>query len=145
VRTAGAWVGKGLFIDSYVSRRFPPQVPSKDLFAEYMYWSFQGDVSAENALAAILHPGAIAKEPLCDRIPGLSPDIPLSFVYGQTDWMDRKAAFQLVDSMEGRDVNIQVLDKCGHQLYIEQPLLFTEFLLKNTTKQSNPLHNQPVK
>lgn len=136
VRTAGSWIGKGLFIDTYVSRRFPPQVPSKDLFAEYMYWSFHGEISAENALNAILHPGAIAKEPLGERIPFVKENIPVSFVYGNHDWMNSNAAVEVAAVMN-RGVEVKILDKCGHQLYIEQPQQFNEFVLNKVAQCSD--------
>jgi|AntAceMinimDraft_5_1070358.scaffolds.fasta_scaffold199737_1 hypothetical protein len=36
VRGLGEWVGKGFFVDGYVFRRFPEDVPSKPEFSEYM-------------------------------------------------------------------------------------------------------------
>jgi pimeloyl-ACP methyl ester carboxylesterase len=137
VRSLGRWVGKGYVIDGYVKRRFPDSVPNKDEFAEYMYQHWQGESSGEQILNALLRFGAHAKEPLCHRIPHLDESIPVTFIYGTTDWMDSnagkevKAAIEAKAAHQPRTCELFVLPDCGHQLYIENPNDFNDIIIMN--------------
>jgi len=141
VRSLGRWAGKGYVVDHYVGWRFPDCVPSKGEFAEYMYQHWLGEPSGENALNAMLRFGAHAKVPLCHRIPKLDETIPLCFLYGTVDWMDRKAATEvqevIMKSNSSRECEVLVLPDCGHQLYIENPARFNEAVTKHCQPRRN--------
>mmetsp|Transcript_20258 Transcript_20258/g.41512 ORF Transcript_20258/g.41512 Transcript_20258/m.41512 type:complete len:514 (-) Transcript_20258:102-1643(-) len=118
---------------------------NKELFSNYMYAHMQGEACGEHALACLLQPGAVAKEPLCDRIPFLDSSLPLTFIYGETDWMDvgagrdtmRSTRIQRTskpsepsDPSPPGSVGVLQLERCGHQLYIENPKDFSAAVLK---------------
>mmetsp|Transcript_98105 Transcript_98105/g.280791 ORF Transcript_98105/g.280791 Transcript_98105/m.280791 type:complete len:169 (-) Transcript_98105:87-593(-) len=123
-------------IQGYVNRRFHESVTNKPEFAEYMYQHWQGQASGELALQAMLSPGAFAKRPLIDRIPELNPKIPITFIYGDRDWMDIRPAQRIKRRLAqdpvsaGRVVRCFELEEAGHQLMIDQPDSFNDILLQ---------------
>lgn len=56
--------------------------------------------------------GGFARESLIDRIHGLS--IPVTFVYGDRDWMDINAAYEIQNKALVKDLNIEILKDCSH-------------------------------
>jgi len=134
-RLFGGWLGRRM-VQEYVSRRFEESVTNKPEFAEYMYQHWQGKASGELALQAMLSPGpygGYAKRPLIDRIPALEPNIPITFIYGDRDWMDNRPAQQIkrrLAQQAGRVVRCFELEGAGHQLMIDQPESFNDIVLK---------------
>ena len=54
-------------------------------------------------MGALLQPGAFAKRPLGPlRLPSLTADLPLAFVYGATDWMDIGAAHAVASAVDAQ-------------------------------------------
>jgi len=135
-RLFGGWLGRSM-IQGYVNRRFHESVTNKPEFAEYMYQHWQGQASGELALQAMLSPGAFAKRPLIDRIPNLEPSIPITFIYGDRDWMDirpaRRIKRRLAQDTKSADrvVRCFELEEAGHQLMIDQPDAFNDIVLKS--------------
>lgn len=77
-------------VSRYAARRFAlfnPEVQS-ELF-NYLYAVYGQRGSGEYCLAHLLSPGAYARLPLMDRFAELDPQIPVSFIYGDHDWMDK--------------------------------------------------------
>lgn len=117
VRWAGP-VGPAL-VRSYVFRRLPLLSPIEaPLFAEYMYHMTADIGSGEFALGTIMRPGAWAKEPLHARLRDLQ--MPVTFIYGQNDWMDYRNAEEAAENMVV-PVKILRIPDSGHQLYLENP------------------------
>ena len=107
-------------------------MPDKPLFAEYMYRHWQGEASGERALQAMLHPGVIAKKPLCERVPLLDERIPISFIYGDRDWMTVDHAIAVQRAHPNRKFNIGTVEQAGHQLFIDRPIPFNNLVLEAT-------------
>lgn len=113
-------------IRAYVRRRLPGLAPSIiDTFAEYMYHMTAHEGSGEYALGTLMRPGAWAKLPLHDRLPDLS--MPVTFVYGEDDWMDHRYAEACAGNMRVTVKILRVPD-AGHQLYLEQPEEFNRIV-----------------
>ena len=79
--------------------------------------------------------GGYAKRPLIDRIPLLDPSIPITFIYGDRDWMDNRPAQQIKrrlgrEAGAGRVVRCFELEEAGHQLMIDNPESFNDIILK---------------
>jgi len=60
------------------------------------------------------------------------------------DWMDTKAGMAVAEEMLDRGVECEILDKCGHQLYIEQPDSFNDFVLRMIDPKKNAAFRKPV-
>mmetsp|Transcript_24202 Transcript_24202/g.43018 ORF Transcript_24202/g.43018 Transcript_24202/m.43018 type:complete len:337 (+) Transcript_24202:4515-5525(+) len=72
--------------------------------------------SGEYAIFRILDPGVWARTPLCNRLDQLS--IPISFYYGEHDWMNSRGALVL-QMKSNYPVEVKVTEDSGHHLYIE--------------------------
>jgi len=132
-------------INGYVERRFSETVPNKPLFADYMYHHWQGDgnPSGERFMNAMLMPGAYAKYPLEGRIPRLDANLPVSFCYGDRDWMDIDAGIDVANvanKQEERKHRMQVweLPECGHQLMVDEPDHFNQCVLNACRPRTGP-------
>ncbi|ETW84280.1 hypothetical protein HETIRDRAFT_102868 [Heterobasidion irregulare TC 32-1] len=79
----------------------------------------------------ILAPGAHARMPLVDRIAALK--VPVTFVYGEHDWMDPAGGVKSIDNLraagnaEGR---MYVIPRAGHHVYLDNAKAVNKLLLK---------------
>eukprot|EP00743_Colponemidia_sp_Colp-15_P009548 GILK01010444.1.p1 GENE.GILK01010444.1~~GILK01010444.1.p1 ORF type:complete len:329 (-),score=64.04 GILK01010444.1:160-1146(-) len=113
---AGHWL-----LRKYTRRRFA-YLPEDEMLAleDYIYHLTVATGSSEAALPLILHPGAWAKKPLCDRIQGLQ--IAVYFYYGSHDWMSSTVTKEIAPAM--RHGRIVTVDDAGHHLYLDNPADF---------------------
>lgn len=113
---------------SYCNGRFPylPQSERASL-ARYFYHISSHTGSGEYALAALLAPGAWAREPLHSRLPLLT--MPTTFIYGANDWMDRRHAEEAAEKMTV-PVEIVSVSHAGHHLHMDNPAEFNRILAK---------------
>lgn len=74
---------------------------------------------SEVCITVILAPFAYARNPLITRIKSLE-QMPITFLYGDFDWMERETAEKLVKDkvVNGRVFSVS---ESGHHLYIENP------------------------
>jgi len=90
-------------VSRYAARRFAlfePEV-QKDLF-DYLYGVYGQRGSGEYCLAHLLSPGAFARYPLMDRFKQLNPNIPVTFIYGDSDWMDKQGGRDAASLLKSR-------------------------------------------
>lgn len=123
----------------YVNFRFrdDPWVP-RNLLTDYFYdnWA-HGEISVGGyAHSTLLGPGAYARLPLYDRIPKLQLEKKLSFVYGETDWMNPKHALELqqdvtslTSSKPGVDIEVHLIGNAGHNCMVDRPTEFVDAVL----------------
>jgi len=81
--------------------------------------------------AHLLAPGAYARMPLVDRVAALK--IPVTFVYGDNDWMDVNGGRDAVENMRragNPDGRLHVVKNAGHHLYLDNPQAVNGLLLK---------------
>ncbi|WWC95304.1 hypothetical protein V866_002165 [Kwoniella sp. B9012] len=111
------WVGK------YSSRRFAAQSEEdvRDLHS-YIYGTSIMKGSGEYCISHILAPGAYARIPIIDRINRLK--VPVTFMYGDNDWMDVKGgedSVKLLEESGNTQSSCHVIPKAGHHLYLDNP------------------------
>ena len=81
--------------------------------------------------AHILAPGAHARLPMVDRIDALK--IPVTFVYGDNDWMDPVGGYASVENLrkagngQGR---MYIVPHSGHHVYLDNPKAVNDLLVK---------------
>ncbi|CAE8643961.1 unnamed protein product, partial [Polarella glacialis] len=116
----------------------------KDALADYIYfgWS-EGAASSEMILGAILHPGAWAKRPLCDRLPKIR--VPrIEMIYGDRDWMDARHGNAVAEQCQASTTTatattptetvrtpriwVQLLTSAGHYGHLENVSGFVQAL-----------------
>jgi cardiolipin-specific phospholipase len=152
-------------VSGWTSRRFSHLPPEEaQALHDYSYSLFRQRGSGEYALAYILAPGAFARSPLIRRIQGVgrqyltahaqpSPDgaasdsqkssppretgIPVVFLYGDTDWMDKDGGYASTDKidaektkalagasererqLENGNAKTKIIRNAGHHVYLD--------------------------
>ncbi|KIY67368.1 alpha/beta-hydrolase [Cylindrobasidium torrendii FP15055 ss-10] len=130
VRSAFVW--GPMLVGKYSARRFPglDEQETRDMHA-YMLNITLAKGSGEYCISHILAPGAHARMPMVDRVKDIK--VPVTFVYGDHDWMDPEGGRDAVEKMreagngEGR---MYVVGNAGHHLYIDNPKLVNDLLVK---------------
>ncbi|KAF9922450.1 hypothetical protein FBU30_007421 [Linnemannia zychae] len=119
-------------VAAYTSRRFAhlEEDEQKDL-NNYIYHISSKSGSGEYALSTILAPGAYARWPLMDRLKDLT--MPVAFLYGESDWMDYRAAEKARKSMVVPTVLMRI-PNAGHHLYLDNPPAFDKAVLQVITR-----------
>lgn len=121
-----------MFAGRYTSRRFGA-LPEDELRSLHAYCQsiFLSKGSGEYCLAHILAPGAYARRPMVDRIEGLK--MPMSFLYGEHDWMDVRGGKEAVKRLRKRG-NIKtscfVVPNSGHHIYLDNPSPYNTLISK---------------
>ncbi|RKP27054.1 Alpha/Beta hydrolase protein, partial [Syncephalis pseudoplumigaleata] len=111
-------------VSTYVQNRMA-HLPDEDRadLQDYTYHISSAPGSSEYSLAAILAPGAHARRPLKDRLPGLR--MPTTFIYGEKDWMDYRHAVRVQPRMQV-ETEVVRIPYGGHHMYMENPEAFAE-------------------
>ncbi|CBQ72280.1 conserved hypothetical protein [Sporisorium reilianum SRZ2] len=112
-----------MFAGRYTSRRFGA-LPDDELRSLHAYCQsiFLSKGSGEYCLAHILAPGAFARRPMVDRIERLQ--MPMSFLYGEHDWMDVRGGKEAVKRLRKQGnvkTNCFVVPNSGHHIYLDNP------------------------
>lgn len=143
IRAAGPWGPR--FTEGYTRRRFKQGHALTEeetvAFHRYAYAVLAAKGSGEFALRHILAPFAFPRQPLEDRLPELKSSVPLTFIYGEHDWMDfaaaerttKKIAAAREDSSQRlatSDLKVLYTMNAGHYPMIDQPGAFLENLLE---------------
>lgn len=125
-------LGKSL-TEGYSARRFVQgegfSDAQRDSFGHYMYQITAARGSGEFALRHLLEPFAWARQPIGPRLHQLR--VPLSFIYGDSDWMRPAAGREAAEAARERrgaatptDLTVRVIPGAGHFCFIDQPEAF---------------------
>ncbi|KIP07715.1 hypothetical protein PHLGIDRAFT_29901 [Phlebiopsis gigantea 11061_1 CR5-6] len=130
VRSIGIW--SPLLVGKYSSRRFIGlSADDTKAMHEYILNITLMKGSGEYCISHLLAPGAHARRPMVDRINALT--IPVTFVYGDNDWMDPEGGSQSVENLrkagngQGR---MYIVPHAGHHLYLDNPKATNDLLTK---------------
>ena len=112
-----------LVVGKYSSRRFSglSAEETRDMH-DYILHITLAKGSGEYCISHILAPGAHARLPLVDRIGALPSWMPVTFVYGDHDWMDPQGGERAVENLrlagngQGR---MYIVPNAGHHVYCE--------------------------
>lgn len=135
IRLTGQWIGRAL-AEKLVVPRFPADCEdTRKAFIEYFYQISAAPGSGEHALSTILQSGAYARRPLCDKLPHVTR--PVTFLYGDRDWMDWKTAMELQRSM--KMATVCIVEDAGHHLYYDNCEQFNR-LVKEACLAARPVN-----
>ncbi|EAU84547.2 abhydrolase domain-containing protein 4 [Coprinopsis cinerea okayama7 len=137
----GPWL-----VGKYSSRRFQglTEEDTRDLHDYILNITFAKG-SGEYCISHLLEPGAHARMPIVDRIAGVK--VPVTFVYGDHDWMDPVGGMQSVEKLRqagNGEGKMYIVNNAGHHLYLDNPDAVNALLLKELDKQHRNLHNHPA-
>lgn len=97
----------------------------------YAYKTFIAKGSGEYALTRLLAPGALARMPMLDRLPGVL-QVPSFWLYGDHDWMSRETGKKCVDDinkMAGKkSAAFKIVENAGHHVYLDNPTDFDRYV-----------------
>ncbi|SPO48779.1 related to CLD1 - mitochondrial cardiolipin-specific phospholipase [Moesziomyces antarcticus] len=116
----------------YTSRRFGA-LPEDELRSLHAYCQsiFLSKGSGEYCLAHILAPGAYARRPMVERIERLK--MPMSFLYGEHDWMDVRGGKEAVKRLRKQgnaQTNCFVVPNSGHHIYLDNPSPYNSLIAR---------------
>ncbi|CDU24374.1 related to CLD1-mitochondrial cardiolipin-specific phospholipase [Sporisorium scitamineum] len=132
-----------MFAGRYTSRRFGA-LPDDELRSLHAYCQsiFLSKGSGEYCLAHILAPGAYARRPMVDRIERLK--MPMSFLYGEHDWMDVRGGKEAVKRLRKQGnvkTNCFVVPNSGHHIYLDNPSPYNSLISKILRGQADSATN----
>ncbi|KAF9263608.1 alpha/beta-hydrolase [Marasmius fiardii PR-910] len=126
-----------LLVGKYSSRRFSglSQEDTKDMH-DYILNITLAKGSGEYCISHILAPGAHARMPIVDRVAPLK--VPVTFVYGDQDWMDPQGGADSVEALrqagngQGR---MYIINNAGHHVYLDNPKAVNDLIVKELDRR----------
>lgn len=95
---------------------------------DYFYQVSVAPRSAELSACTILESGAYAKSPLCRRLPQVN--VPVTFVYGERDWIDVNHGREAAEVMSV-PTKVIVAPNAGHHLYFDNAPFFNSVVIEH--------------
>ncbi|KAJ6599316.1 Alpha/Beta hydrolase protein [Mycena vulgaris] len=129
-----------MLIGKYSSRRFSglSEEDTRDMH-DYILNITLAKGSGEYCISHILSPGAHARMPLVDRIAALK--IPVTFVYGDHDWMDPQGGEQSVENLRkagNGQARSYIVQNAGHHVYLDNPKAVNDLLVRELDRRPSP-------
>jgi len=126
-----------MLIGRYSSRRFSglTEEETRDMH-DYIMHITLAKGSGEYCISHILSPGAHARMPLVDRIAALK--IPVTFVYGDHDWMDPEGGEQSVENLRkagNGQARSYIVNNAGHHVYLDNPKAVNDLMLRELNRR----------
>ncbi|KAH9062125.1 alpha/beta-hydrolase [Lactarius vividus] len=121
-----------MLVGKYSSRRFGAlnEDETRDMH-DYIMNITLAKGSGEYCISHILAPGAYARMPLVDRVSALK--MPVSFVYGEHDWMDPSGGVSSIDNLKAagnEKARMYIVPRAGHHVYLDNAKAVNKLLLK---------------
>ncbi|RLN49076.1 hypothetical protein BBJ29_006866 [Phytophthora kernoviae] len=103
---------------------------------DYIYNNWALKPSGERAMTTHLAPGAHAIRPLVDLLTPENVKMPLTFIYGEYDWMDYRHGQGIVERFKSADraADLYRVPNGGHQMFMENPDEFSRMLINSLTR-----------
>ncbi|KAF9652145.1 alpha/beta-hydrolase [Thelephora ganbajun] len=136
VRSA-MWYGP-ILVGKYSSRRFSgfTEEEVREMH-DYILNIALAKGSGEYCISHILAPGAHARMPLVDRMGPLK--MPVTFAYGDSDWMDREGGAQAIKNLKAAGntkSRLYTVKHAGHHLYLDNPTAVNRLLSEELDRGS---------
>ncbi|KAF8450742.1 Alpha/Beta hydrolase protein [Boletus edulis BED1] len=134
VRSALFW--GPMLVGKYSSRRFSglTEDETRDMH-DYILNITLSRGSGEYCISHILAPYAHARMPLVDRVTALK--IPITFVYGEHDWMDPVGGLQALENLRlagNENGRMFVVPNAGHHVYLDNPTATNDLLVEELNR-----------
>lgn len=153
MRKSGSLIGRKM-VKSYMKRRMA-DLPEEEFntMLDYMHQIFMRDGSTEYAIFICFTMGMWAINPLESEIRLSNPgfNLPMSFFYGDRDWMDEDAGRRIVSKNKYESSKLSAVytvNNSDHHMYLDNPeefakliiadIYFTEDRIQLIEKNSDP-------
>jgi len=125
-----------MIVGKYSSRRFSglTEEETRDMH-DYIVNITMAKGSGEYCISHLLAPGAHARKPMVDRIDKLK--IPVTFVYGDHDWMDPNGGYESVRRLKSagnHEAKTYIVPNAGHHVYLDNPSATNALLVRELEK-----------
>mmetsp|Transcript_2333 Transcript_2333/g.2613 ORF Transcript_2333/g.2613 Transcript_2333/m.2613 type:complete len:372 (-) Transcript_2333:73-1188(-) len=108
-----------------------------DVIGKYIFHcNAQTTGSGDGAFNELQIPIAWAKAPLCDRLVNRKDNVPLTFIYGVSSWMNPQATLDILSDLEG-SVDFYALDG-SHHVYADAWKSFNEVVISTCLRLPVP-------
>lgn len=124
----GPWVLPRVRPD--IGRKYADTVNDPDTFYQYVYHLNVQQASGELGFQALISQFAYAKMPMIERIGGMSPSIPISFIYGELSWMDRSCGAQTRELLPQSRIDVHVVPRAGHHVICDDSTHFNNLVAR---------------
>ncbi|KIK59179.1 hypothetical protein GYMLUDRAFT_170030 [Collybiopsis luxurians FD-317 M1] len=138
VRTVGVW---GPWLVGQYSSRHLTGLSDEEIrnMHDYILNITVAKGSGEYSISHILAPDTYARMPLVDRITGLAKEkIPITFVYGDQDWMDPEGGQESVERLRqaGNGLGrMYIVNNAGHHVYLDNAGVVNDLLVKELDRK----------
>lgn len=114
-----------------IMKKYENVVDDPSVIATYIHQCNTDNPSGEYAFKKLLHGGPWAKYPIGERMKeNLSPDIPVTFVYGAQSWMNNTYGLIIQESRPVSSyTHIEHVENAGHHVYADNASDFNEYVL----------------
>ncbi len=103
------------------------------------------DGSTEYAIFICFHPGTYAINPLEgeNRLKNPDLDLPISFFYGDRDWMDHRAGRRVLEANRYVSSKLSVVytvNNSDHHMYLDNPEEFSKLIIDDIEYTESRIH-----
>ena len=127
-------------VDNYLRKRWRAREvldePTYEALVEYATGVLMMPGVSERALGIILRPIGAARTPIGPLVASLPESVPVTFVYGEHDWMTPRFGAEVVREMRAngrKNVDIHILPDAGHYAFIDQAEAANEIIKRAWT------------
>ncbi|KAF7313601.1 AB hydrolase-1 domain-containing protein [Mycena chlorophos] len=126
-----------MLVGKYSSRRFSGLTDEETrAMHDYILHITLSKGSGEYCISHLLAPGAHARRPMVDRIAALK--MPITFVYGDHDWMDPQGGEDSVENLRkagNGNARSYIVSDAGHHVYLDNPKAVNSLLVKELDRK----------
>ncbi|XP_043267663.1 1-acylglycerol-3-phosphate O-acyltransferase ABHD5 isoform X2 [Venturia canescens] len=110
-----------------IVKKFAPVLKDDlSIISQYIHQCNAQTPSGESAFHAMMQGFGWAKNPIVKRMDKMSPDIPITLLYGSRSWVDNSAGETIKQTRSSSYVNVQVISGAGHHVYADKSEIFNK-------------------
>ncbi|XP_076687114.1 pummelig isoform X3 [Andrena cerasifolii] len=100
------------------------------VISQYIHQCNAQTPSGESAFHAMMQGFGWAKNPIVRRIDQLSPEIPITLLYGSRSWVDNSSWETLKQARSSAYINVQAITGAGHHVYADKSDIFNKYVVE---------------